>query len=240
MKTALTIIVFSYAIQVVSSAFDLYGSMDDARSAIMSFYDPTFVEPVAKPLTILRPNPVRVKADSGGGAGTFKKTRNKFVGVKPVLNKRKMSKETGLIFEKFASRGSSVAVASVEDKSLEVASIKSLSLHTFRPFVRPLWRRFTTPPTSRPFTTTRPTQAATIVKPVVSKRASLNKFVEAIEDIEKALADAQIVSRVRHDEQRLRKLIDLIRTAVQKRSYRFARKAIGEAMFTIEKMNEER
>jgi hypothetical protein len=68
----------------------------------------------------------------------------------------------------------------------------------------------------------------------------LNKLAEAIEDIEKALADAQIVGRVKHDEQRVRKLRDLIKIAVQKRSYRFARKAIGEAMFTIGKINEQR
>ena len=77
-------------------------------------------------------------------------------------------------------------------------------------------------------------------KPVTSKRVSLNKFAEAIEDIEKALADAQIVRRVTHNEQRLRRLRDLIKTAVQKRSYRFARKAIGEAMYTIKKINEQR
>ena len=80
---------------------------------------------------------------------------------------------------------------------------------------------------------TRPT-----LKSLTSKRVS--KFAKAIEDIEKALAAAQIVRSVTHNKQRLWRLRDLIEIAVQKRSYRFARKAIGEAMYTIERINEQR
>ncbi len=69
------------------------------------------------------------------------------------------------------------------------------------------------------------------------KKSNSNKFAQAIHDIEKALADAQMLGHIKHNEQRLSKLRRLVKTAVQKRSYRFARKCIGEAMFTIRKIN---
>ena len=144
MKASITILLLCHAVQIVL-AFELYSSMDDARSAIMSFYTPIYLEPEKK----------------------AKETKSKNIRV--------------------------------------TSSSASVSSHdTF------------------------------------TMRRSLNKFAEAIEDIEKALADAQIVRRVTHNEQRLRRLRDLIKTAVQKRSYRFARKAIGEAMYTIKKINEQR
>jgi hypothetical protein len=183
MKAAITILLFYHAMQVVSSAFDLYRSMDDARSAIMSFYDPTHVEPEAKSDYI------------------------------PMLGKK--------------SRGR---------PGIKTMSIKLMRIHPrYKPVLRLKPLRII-----RPFPRPQPTRAINKSKPVTTRRVSLNKFAEAIEDIEKALADAQIVGRVKHDEQRLRKLRDLIKTAVQKRSYRFARKAIGEAMFTIRKINEQR
>ena len=72
------------------------------------------------------------------------------------------------------------------------------------------------------------------------KKSNSNKFAQAIHDIEKALADAQVSRHIKHNEQRLIKLRLLIKTAVEKRSYRFARKCIGEAMMTIHKMNEQK
>ena len=71
------------------------------------------------------------------------------------------------------------------------------------------------------------------------KNSNSNKFAQAIHDIEKALADAQVFHHIKHNEQRLTKLRLLTKTAVEKRSHRFARKCIGEAMMTIHKMNEQ-
>ena len=250
MKTALTSLFFYHAIQVVlsASAFDLYDTMDDARSAIMSFYDPTLVEPKVtpkvKPVTTLRPDQIRITTSSLGSSSLGSSKRWRVLGkkiahgksrLKGSLGGRKLSKMStkrfGPIFSKHVTHR--VAVGPIFSKYVphRVAgvSMKSLSLKPFRPFsIVPTY----------PLPTLK--KVLKKAKPVTSKRVSLNKFAEAIEDIEKALADAQIVGRVRHNEQRLRKLRNLIRTAVQKRSYRFARKAIGEAMFTIRKINEQR
>ena len=94
------------------------------------------------------------------------------------------------------------------------------------------WRRRRTYSMRKKFT-----RKPTLVK---KKRVSLNKFTEAMEDIERALANAQLIGRVQHNQDRLRKLLKLIKTAVSKRSYRFARKAIGEAMYTIKKLQDTR
>ena len=226
MKTGLTLLLFYHGIQVVlsASAFDLYDTMDDARSAIMSFYDPTLVEPTVtpkvKPVMMLRPAPVKKTTSSDGSSKRWrvigKKKAHGKGRLKGSLGGRKLSKMStmrfGPVFSKYAPPRTSVV------------NVKPLFFKPFSPMpILPL-----------------PTRVLKTAKPVTSKRVSLNKFAEAIEDIEKALADAQIVGRVRHNEQRLRKLRNLIRTAVQKRSYRFARKAIGEAMFTIRKINEQR
>ncbi|XP_046850362.1 hemicentin-1-like isoform X2 [Xenia sp. Carnegie-2017] len=58
-------------------------------------------------------------------------------------------------------------------------------------------------------------------------KLNFNKFAIAMKDIERALANAQLNGLVRHNEKRLGKLLKLIKTAVSRRSYRFARKAIG-------------
>ncbi|XP_046850361.1 hemicentin-1-like isoform X1 [Xenia sp. Carnegie-2017] len=71
-------------------------------------------------------------------------------------------------------------------------------------------------------------------------KLNFNKFAIAMKDIERALANAQLNGLVRHNEKRLGKLLKLIKTAVSRRSYRFARKAIGEAMYTIKKLQEKR
>ena len=149
MKASITILLLCHAVQIVL-VFELhtYSSMDDARSAIMTFYDPIHVKPETK----------------------AKETNSKNIPVKVSLSKP---------------------------------------------------------------VPTRPT-----LKSLTSKRVS--KFAKAIEDIEKALAAAQIVRSVTHNKQRLWRLRDLIEIAVQKRSYRFARKAIGEAMYTIERINGQR
>ena len=205
MKAAITILLFYHAMQVVSSAFDLYRSMDDARSAIMSFYDPTHVEPEAKS------DYINVK--SKRPTFVVLKRKHTSISIIPMLGKKSRGRP--------GSKKTSIKRMRIRPRYKPVLRLKPL--RTVRPFPRP-----------------QPTRAINKSKPVTTRRVSLNKFAEAIEDIERALADAQIVGRVKHDEQRLRKLRDLIKTAVQKRSYRFARKAIGEAMFTIRKINEQR
>ena len=70
-------------------------------------------------------------------------------------------------------------------------------------------------------------------------KSNSNKFAQVVHDIEKALVHAQGFRHVKHNVHRVVQLRRLIKTAVQKRSYRFARKCIGEAMFTIHKIDEQ-
>ena len=219
MKAAITILLFYHAMQVVSSAraesFDLYHSMDEARSAIMSFYDPTHEEAEAKSEHRWFEED---EATSEEDEATSEEDKATSISIIPDIRIPMLGKK---------SRGR--------------PGIKKMSIKRMR--IRPRYKpvlRLKPLRTVRPFPRPQPTRAINKSKPVTTRRVSLNKFAEAIEDIEKALADAQIVGRVKHDEQRLRKLRDLIKTAVQKRSYRFARKAIGQAMFTIRKINEQR
>ena len=127
MKASITILLLCHAVQIVL-VFELYtySSMDDARSAIMTFYDPIHVKPETK----------------------AKETNSKNIPVKVSL-------------------------------------------------------RFGKPVPTRP-----------TLKSLTSKRVS--KFAKAIEDIEKALAAAQIVRSVTHNKQRLWRLRDLIEIAVRK------------------------
>lgn len=227
MKVAIGIFILYYT--VVSSAFDLYSSMDDARSAIMSFYDPTHVAPRVSRVQVQEKATVPTRPPNVGviaamSLGEVEKTP---VALRPLSVERDRldsRKHTKVTMDRVTPRYRPLPLPS--------------SVRTVR--YRRMWRRPLSKPLPRP--TPKPTRTAIKTSsPVIrSKRVSLNKFAEAIEDIEKALADAQIVNRVRHDANRLRKLRDLIKTAVQKRSYRFARKAIGEAMFTIRKINEQR
>ena len=175
----------SFVVEIAWS-FNLFGSMDDARDALMQFYDPVGSSAPApttkaKPLrNIVKPQPIKPNLNSKTSYGL-----SSLSFITPI---RKVK------FHRKVAAGSSIPIRM---------------------------------------------SSKTAVKSVTKKRASANKFIEAIEDIEKALADAQqIVRRVNHDARRLQRMLELIKTAVQKRSYRFARKAIGEAMFTIMKMKE--
>ena len=233
MKASITILLLCHAVQIVL-AFELYSSMDDARSAIMSFYDPIHVEPEKK----------------------AKETKSKNIPVKSISSSKKIM-VADIAEPKFT------LASSVDSKDIKILTHKRkftwgggkkskfLPKFSLRPLgsrdsvVKTRFRKPVSIPKRRPsLSVAKPTSTRVMkkskAKPVTSKRVSLNKFAEAIEDIEKALADAQIVRRVTHNEQRLRRLRDLIKTAVQKRSYRFARKAIGEAMYTIKKINEQR
>ena len=269
MKAAFTILLFYHAMQVASSAFDLYRTMDDARSAIMSFYDLTPVESETKPSTTLKPDPTTVKTRSSLGSAIRSKVKfdllplyvpervesvKSVASIKSVKAVPKLSKKHRKLnkfsFVGLSSGGASIRSKKVFSPKLSIKHSKITPLYgrpgpvgSTKVFPKLSIRRpsFVKPfPFFKPSPLPKTTQIMKKSKPVASKRISLNKFAEAIEDIEKALADAQLVGRVKHNEQRLRKLRDLIKTAVQKRSYRFARKAIGEAMFTIKKINEQR
>lgn len=205
--------------------------MDDARSAIMSFYDPTHVEP-------------ETKADE---------TKSKHTPVKSISGHKKNIDEPKFgVTASVASIGHTVMLKpkskltlgrSKKRKFVPKFSIVPQGSHVTvakMKFRKPVSILKAPPSSSLTKLTSTRVMTKSKARPVTSKRVSLNKFSEAIEDIEKALANAQIVSRVTHNEQRLRRLRDLIKTAVQKRSYRFARKAIGEAMYTIKKINEQR
>ncbi|XP_046851457.1 von Willebrand factor A domain-containing protein 7-like [Xenia sp. Carnegie-2017] len=208
----------------ISSAFDLYGSMDDARDAIMSFsYNPIHI----------------VKAFGTKAVGVAKK----FVGEyffkrlscfpsffghissrimsslpQPWINKKK----------RFPLNNAFDIYGSMDDAQDAIMSFYD-PVHTEEASsaTTPVLKRVNKKLTGKP-------------RQVKKKRISLNKFTEAMGDIEKAVADAQLIIRVQHDEDRLRKMTKLIKTAVLKRSYGFARKAIGEAMYTIKKLQGKR
>ena len=263
MKSAISLLVLYLAIQVVAP-FNLYDSMDDARSAIMAYYDPMYVsrlevKSTPAPLPVipkivpkvypkitherivthsLEREPVMKRKDM------LMKRKYMLMKRKDMLMKRKdmlMKRKDRHTLSSLGSSGSSGGTLGTWVPKWKKGATGPHS-RKVRPRPVPAFkrlrprRRATQRTTTKPRTTKKP-RPTRLVK---VKRVSLNKFAEAIEDIEKALADAQIVGRVRHNEQRLRKLRDLIKTAVEKRSYRFARKAIGEAMFTIRKINEHR
>ena len=226
MKAGIAILLLCYAVEVVSS-FQLYESMQETRNAIMSFYDPDDVkaddEPLESEINWHKETSIHEIAEpefSEDEKDDFKALPrdHKFSVLEKPWERPKIGK------------GPKVA----EERTTGVSSLG---------FRQPV--PLPTAPRARPTLKSLPKPISTRVtkksKPVTSKkRVSLNKFSEALEDIEKALADAQVVRRVNHNEQRLRRLRDLIKTAVEKRSYRFARKAIGEAMYTIKKINEQR
>ena len=238
MKAGITILLLCYAMEVVSS-FELYSSMDDARNAIMSFYDPTHVERESKPKETKREKTTTTATSTS--INWHKKTsilketsipkKTRFHGIAEPKFSLTMEREVVVPHKIIWAKPFGKAPKSSGGGG---ASVSSLGFRgpVFPPHVWPTLKSLPKP------ISTRVTKKS---KPVTSKkRVSLNKFSEAIEDIEKALADAQVVRRVSHNEQRLRRLRDLIKTAVEKRSYRFARKAIGEAMYTIKKINEQR
>ena len=237
MKAGITILLLCYAMEVASS-FDLYSSMDDARNAIMSFYDPTHVERESKPKETKREKTTTTATSTSINwhkktsilkeISIRKKTRFHEIAVKPKFS---------LNMEREVSHKMMIWPKAPKSSGGGGAGVSSSGFGSRRPVIFPLHVGPTLKSLPKPIST-RVTKKS---KPVTSKkRVSLNKFSEAIEDIEKALADAQVVRRVSHNEQRLRRLRDLIKTAVEKRSYRFARKAIGEAMYTIKKINEQR
>lgn len=60
-----------------------------------------------------------------------------------------------------------------------------------------------------------------------------NKFLEAVDQIERAMYEAQAAgSRYRHSTQRLAKIKANINLATQKRNYQFARQALGRGLYS--------
>ena len=65
-----------------------------------------------------------------------------------------------------------------------------------------------------------------------------NKFLEALDQIERAVYEAQAAgSRYHHSSHRLAKIKANIKLAIQKRNYVFARKALGRALYTVMQLN---
>ena len=75
--------------------------------------------------------------------------------------------------------------------------------------------------------------------PTPPKRASpSNKFLEALDQIERAVYEAQAAgSRYHHSSLRLAKIKANIKLATQKRNYLFARKALGHGLYTVMQLN---
>ena len=75
--------------------------------------------------------------------------------------------------------------------------------------------------------------------PPPPKRASpSNKFLEALDQIERAVYEAQAAgSRYHHNSSRLAKITANIKLATQKRNYLFARKALGHGLYTVMQLN---
>lgn len=75
--------------------------------------------------------------------------------------------------------------------------------------------------------------------PPPPKRTSpSNKFLEALDQIERAVYEAQAAgSRYHHSSSRLAKIKANIKLATQKRNYLFARKALGHGLYTVIQLN---
>ena len=67
------------------------------------------------------------------------------------------------------------------------------------------------------------------------KRASpSNKFLEALDTIERAMYEAQATgTRIRHSKRRLAKMKANIKLAIVERNYLFARQSLGRALYSV-------
>ena len=78
----------------------------------------------------------------------------------------------------------------------------------------------------------------TTPSPPPKRKSPSNKFLEALDQIERAVYEAQAAgSRYHHSSHRLAKLRANIKLATQKRNYLFARKALGHGLYTVMEMN---
>ena len=75
--------------------------------------------------------------------------------------------------------------------------------------------------------------------PPPPKRTSpSNKFLQALNQIERAVYEAQAAgSRYHHSKGRLAKIKAIIKLATQKRDYIFARKTLGKGLYTVIELN---
>ena len=78
----------------------------------------------------------------------------------------------------------------------------------------------------------------TTPSPPPKQKSPSNKFLEALDQIERAVYEAQAAdSRYHHSSHRLAKLRANIKLATQKRNYLFARKALGHGLYTVMQLN---
>ena len=69
---------------------------------------------------------------------------------------------------------------------------------------------------------------------VKNRMTPSNKFLEALDQIERAVYESQAAgSRYRHSSQRLEKIKANIKLATQKRNYLFARQSLGHGLYTV-------
>ena len=74
--------------------------------------------------------------------------------------------------------------------------------------------------------------------PPPKRTSSSNKFLEALDQIERAVYEAQAAgTRYRHSTQRLAKIKSNIKLATQKRNYLFVRQSLGHGLYTVMEMN---
>ena len=74
--------------------------------------------------------------------------------------------------------------------------------------------------------------------PPLKRTSPSNKFLEALDQIERAVYEAQAAgSRYHHSSHRLAKIKAHIKLATQKRNYLFARKALGHGLYTVMQLN---
>ena len=83
------------------------------------------------------------------------------------------------------------------------------------------------------FAAVKPTPA-----PPPKRTSPSNKFLETLDQIERAVYEAQAAgTRYRHSTQRLAKIKSNIKLATQKRNYLFARQSLGHGLYTVMEMN---
>ena len=74
--------------------------------------------------------------------------------------------------------------------------------------------------------------------PMKKRTTPSNKFLEALDQIERAVYEAQAAgSRYRHSSQRLAKIKANIKLATQKRNYLFARQSLGHGIYSAIKLS---
>ena len=86
---------------------------------------------------------------------------------------------------------------------------------------------------SAPFKPVKPLTTPAPTPPPRKRTTPSNKFLEAVDTIERAMYDAQSAgSRYRHNKRRLANIKAYIKLATQKRNYLFARQSLGRGLYS--------